>query len=264
MGRRTTYAPGTFCWIDLSTSDREDSKRFYGELLGWHFDDRPGAGGTFSMALVDGDPVAALVDQAPGEVEQRIPSHWNDYVSVDDAANVVARVDQLGGRALGDPFEAGDAGLIGAMIDPTGAAIFVWEPKQHIGAGRVNEPGCLAWNDLATDDVDAASRFYSELFRWKIEEIDTGGGPRYWTIGNEGSAAGRNGGMRELGPGEQGVPPNWVPYFATESVDATLARAEKLGGSTLVPATEVPTGKFAGVRDPQGAAFSLVEGEFDD
>ena len=35
MGTRTGYAPGTFCWVDLSTSDPEAAKAFYAELFGW-------------------------------------------------------------------------------------------------------------------------------------------------------------------------------------------------------------------------------------
>jgi predicted enzyme related to lactoylglutathione lyase len=264
MGRRMSYEPGTFCWVDLSTSDRDDAKRFYGDLLGWQLDDRPGAGGTFSMALVGGDPVAAIVEQAPEEVERSIPSHWNNHVSIADADAAVALARELGANVFGDAFDADGAGRIAAFADPVGAALCLWQPQEHIGASRVNEPGCLTWNELATSDVETASRFYSGLFGWDIEQVDTGGGPRYWTIGHEGAASRRNGGIRELGPAEDAVRPNWVPYFATESVDATVAKAEELGGSTLVPPMEVPTGKFAGIRDAQGAAFSIFEGDFDD
>ena len=58
MGTRTSYPPGTFCWVDLSTSDRDGARSFYDGLLGWAFDERPGAGGSFSMATVGGDAVA--------------------------------------------------------------------------------------------------------------------------------------------------------------------------------------------------------------
>ena len=60
------------------------------------------------------------------------------------------------------------------------------------------------------------------------------------------------------------MPPNWVPYFTATSIDDTLARTGELGGSTLVAATEIPAGRFAAVRDPQGAAFAIFEGAVDD
>jgi predicted enzyme related to lactoylglutathione lyase len=35
MGKRTSYAPGTFSWVDLATTDPDAAKSFYGELFGW-------------------------------------------------------------------------------------------------------------------------------------------------------------------------------------------------------------------------------------
>jgi predicted enzyme related to lactoylglutathione lyase len=55
-----------------------------------------------------------------------------------------------------------------------------------------------------------------------------------------------------------------VPYFTVESVGDTLARADELGGSTLMPATEIPAGRFPAVRNPQGTVFSIFEGYVDD
>ena len=55
-----------------------------------------------------------------------------------------------------------------------------------------------------------------------------------------------------------------VPYFTVGSVGDTLTRAGELGGSTLMPATEIPAGTFAELRDPQAAVFSIFEGDVDD
>jgi uncharacterized protein len=266
MGTRTSYAPGTFSWVDLATTDPGDAKRFYGELFGWELEDMPTGeeGGTYTMAKVDGEYVGALSEMQPQQREAGIPPYWFNYVTVASADQAADRAGELGGTVHAGPFDVLDAGRMAVVADPAGAMFGLWEARRHIGAGRVNEPGCFTWNELATSDVDGAISFYSGLFGWELEEIDTGGGPRYWTIRHEGAAAGRNGGIRALGPAEEGVPPNWVPYFGTESVEASLERASELGGSTLVPPMEVPAGRFAGVRDPQGAAFSLFEGEPDD
>ena len=35
MGERTSYAPGTFSWTELVTSDADAAKAFYTELFGW-------------------------------------------------------------------------------------------------------------------------------------------------------------------------------------------------------------------------------------
>ena len=42
MGTRTEHAPGTFSWVDLTTSDSTAAKDFYGGLLGWEFEDCQG------------------------------------------------------------------------------------------------------------------------------------------------------------------------------------------------------------------------------
>ena len=141
-----------------------------------------------------------------------------------------------------------------------------WEPRESVGAERVNDPGCVTSNELSTDDVERAAVFYSELFGWRIEEIDTGGGPRYWTIGHEGAAAGRNGGMRELAPAQQeaGVAPHWMPYFTVESATEAIATTDRHEGSLLAGPIDVPAGRFAVLGDPQGAIFAIFEGDVDD
>jgi hypothetical protein len=56
------------------------------------------------------------------------------------------------------------------------------------------------------------------------------------------------------------VPPNWTLYFQVDDCDATARRAKSLGGTLVVEPREIPNvGRFAVVRDPQGAVFSLYQ-----
>jgi predicted enzyme related to lactoylglutathione lyase len=264
MGTRTSYESGTFSWVELATTDRDDAKRFYGGMFGWECEDEARLGGDVStMARLDGAAVAGITDQSASQGPEASPS-WVSYVTVARAEESATRARELGGTVHAEPFDIGDAARVAVVADPTGASIGLWEARDSIGSERVNGPGCLTSNELATDDVDAASKFYRGLFGWAIEEVDTGGGPRYWLIHGEGALEGRNGGMRELGRPGEGVAPNWMPYFTTESAGKALARAEELGGSTLMPATQIPAGTIASVRDPQGAVFSIFEGDVDD
>jgi predicted enzyme related to lactoylglutathione lyase len=263
MGTRTSYAPGTFSWVDLSTTDPEAAKAFYSELFGWTYDDMPAGdeGGVYSMAQLGGDPVCALAELPPGDPG---PPRWNSYVTVESADAAAARAGELGGEAVLEPFDVLDVGRMAVLRDAVGAFFMVWEPRRHIGAARVNEVGCLTWNELGTPDVEAATPFYVQLFGWATEPMDTGGGPAY-TIVKVGERS--NGGIREQGPQEKegGVPPNWMPYFAVESADATAARAGELGANALMPPTDIPSGgRIAAIADPQGAAFAIWEGPLDD
>jgi uncharacterized protein len=266
MGTRAKYEPGTFCWVDLSTPDPDAAKRFYGELLGWEYDDQPVDGGVYSMARRYGADVAAIFDQEAEERAQGVPPHWNNYVSTDDADGAAARAQELGGAVLAEPFDVFDSGRIAVLSDPAGAVFCVWQPRDHIGAGHVNSVGCLTWNDLSTNDAEGAKAFYSELFGWDFEAVDTGGGPPYWTVRHAGAASGINGGMRELSPEETGagVPPNWMPYFTVESVPETIERAKASGGEALFGPAAIGAGTIAVLKDPTSAVFSVFEGEVDD
>jgi predicted enzyme related to lactoylglutathione lyase len=255
MGERTSYPPGTFSWVDLQTSDQDAAKAFYSGLLGWEYEEVPiGDGATYSMAKVQGHSVAAI---GPLQGEGR-PSHWNCYVTVADADASAARAKELGATLLTEPFDVFDAGRMAAFLDPQGAILSLWQAKENIGAGLVNVPGALTWNDLVSPDVEAAAPFYRDLFGWEIAEIPGAEG-QYWSITNGGRM---NGGMLPVLPGGH---PAWNLYFAVEDADAALARAGELGGGTVVGPMDVPNGsRFAVLRDPQDAVFSISAGPMDD
>jgi predicted enzyme related to lactoylglutathione lyase len=262
MGERTSHPPGTFSWVDLSTSDPAGAKGFYGELFGWEFDDQPvGDGIVYTMCRLDGGEVCALSEQQDQERSMGIPPHWNNYVTVDDVDARTAQASGLGGTVMAEPFDVLEAGRMSVVADPAAAVFSMWQPRNSIGATVVNVPGALTWNELATRDTEGAKRFYRGLFGWRLQDMDTGGGPAYAIIYNGERS---NGGIREQSEAEAGIPPHWLPYFAVETADAAVARAGELGGTVLMQPTTVPAGRFAAIADPQGAVFAVFEGEFDD
>ena len=262
MGERTSYPHGTFSWVENSTTDQGRAKSFYATLFGWDYDDSPvGDGIVYSMAELRDHYVAAVSPQMQNEREMGVPAHWNNYITVDDVDAVSARVEELGGTLHAPPFDVMDVGRMAALSDPAGAVVYFWQAKQHIGAGIVNEPGTLTWNDLATRDPEGALRFWSELLGWRFEQVSRD--PAYWVILNGERS---NGGMRALGDElPAATPAHWLPYFAVESIDATTATATEAGGRLHVPRTQVTErSAFAVLSDPVGAAFAIADGEFDD
>jgi predicted enzyme related to lactoylglutathione lyase len=254
MGERTSYPPGTFSWVDLQTSDQDAAKAFYSELLGWRYDDVPvGDGVTYSMAKLQDHSVAAIGGlQADG-----MPSHWNCYVTVADTDASAARAAELGATLLAEPFDVFDAGRMAVIADPQGAVLSVWQPNENIGAELVNVPGALTWNDLISPDMEASAAFYGDLFDWQIEEVPGSDG-QYWSIANDGR---RNAGMMPMPTGSH---PAWNLYFGVEDVDATVARAGELGGGVVMGPMDIPNGtRFAVLRDPQNAVFSVLAGPMD-
>ncbi|HEX3317280.1 MAG TPA: VOC family protein [Solirubrobacteraceae bacterium] len=257
MGERTQYAPGTFSWTDLSTTDQDAAKRFYAGVFGWEAQDLPVDENTvYSMQLLDGKPVAAISPQPQQQREAGVPPVWNSYVTVESADAAVDKAKELGGSAHAPAFDVMDAGRMGVLQDPTGAFFMVWEAKQTIGAGLVNAPGALSWNELATPDLDAAQAFYGGLFGWQFSSF--GGSEMPYFVIQNGDRS--NGGIRAPQPGE---PPYWLAYLGTDDTDASLAKVEELGGVRLTDAMDLPMGRIAVVRDPQGAVFALYSGQFE-
>jgi predicted enzyme related to lactoylglutathione lyase len=257
MGERTEHRHGTFSWTDLTTTDQPAAKAFYSGLFGWEAEDMPaGEGVVYSMMRLDGRYVGAISPQPQFMADAGAPPAWNSYVTVDDADAIADRAQQLGGATEGPPFDVFDAGRMAVLRDPQGAHVFAWQPRRHIGAELVNVPGALAWNELATSDLDAATAFYGELFGWSITPFE--GSPQPFSIRN-GDA--NNGGIRELD--QPGMPPHWLVYFGADDVAATSGRVQELGGTILVPPLEIPMGAMAVAQDPQGAVFALFAGEFE-
>src|SRR5919108_3402626 len=145
MGERTQYAPGTFCWADLATTDQEAAKAFYSGLFGWEADDMPaGEGVTYSMMRLDGKYAAAIAPQPQQQRDAGVPPAWSSYVSVESADEAADRAARLGATVHAPPFDVLEAGRMAVIQDPQGAFFMVWQPRDHFGAALVNAPGALS------------------------------------------------------------------------------------------------------------------------
>lgn len=252
VGERTSYAPGTFCWTDLGTPDPEGAIAFYSGLFGWESFLEPGPTGYMRMRTGGRDVCGIYgVPRGPGVVPA-----WTSWVSVEDADASVARALELGGGLVRDTLDVGALGRSGAVTDPQGAVVGLWEPREFLGAGVVNEIGAMVLNQLNTHDPAAAAEFYAALLGWEIDQVQSEPAP-YWGITNQGWL---NGGIMGLAPP---APPNWLVYFTSEDVDGSDALIVELGGAVVVPPMEIPGGRILVARDPQFAFFALYEGEVD-
>jgi uncharacterized protein len=255
MGERTSYAPGTFSWVELGTTDAAGAKTFYEGLLGWESVDFPiGDQGVYTMLRLDGRDVAALYEQSAGSG----PPRWLSYVTVADVDAAGARVRELGGSLLSDPFDVLDAGRMVVARDPQGAVFALWQAGRHIGAGRVNDVGCFCWNELETTDPAAATRFYGDLFGWRTRPVEGGDGYLVIEHGDR-----TNGAVSQLAEADGGGA-RWNVYFTVESADGAVRRIGELGGRVLAGPIDASVGRFVVAEDPQGAAFVLFEGDVDD
>jgi uncharacterized protein len=249
VGLRESHAPGTFSWTDLSTPDPAGAAAFYGALLGWEGEEVPaGPDASYWMMRVGGRDVAGMSAMREEQLAAGAPPAWLSYVTVEDAGAAAARVAELGGAVMLPAFDVLDAGRMALVRDPQGAIFALWQPRAHIGAGLVNDPGAMVLNQLNTSDPEAAARFYEGLFGWEITQV-TAEPQAYWGIQNGGSL---NGGMMALPP-ETPSPPHWLVYFTAADLDAAAEVIAGEGGAVMVPVTVIQSGRILVARDPQGA-----------
>jgi predicted enzyme related to lactoylglutathione lyase len=115
--------------------------------------------------------------------------------------------------------------------------------------------GAFSWYELTTSNRKEARAFYGKLLGWEFQDMEMGNG--IYTVINVGGLS--MGGITDIPPNAQGMPPGWGGYATVDDVDAAVARVAKLGGRVLMAPTDIPTvGRFATIMDPQGATLSLI------
>lgn len=250
----TNYPDGVFNWVDLSTTDIDGAKAFYGGLFGWFGDDIPlGDGAYYTMFRLDGHAVAGLTPMSDDMKAMGAPPVWVSYVKIDAIDAAAERAAAAGGNVFVPPMDVMDSGRMALLQDPTGAAFGMWSPRAFTGAELVNQPNTLVWNELQTRDLAAARTFYGRVFGWEGE--DSGG---YISFSSDGRSHCGTMPINEMFPAD--MPSHWAVYFMVEDIDAAAARVAALGGQVLAgPAPAGEMGRFIVARDPQGAVFHAIE-----
>jgi predicted enzyme related to lactoylglutathione lyase len=256
------HPPGTFCWIELGTTDQNAAKKFYSELFGWGINDVPmGPDSFYTMFQINGKDVGAAYQLMPDQVSQGIPPNWLSYVAVESADETAKAITATGGKIIKEPFDVFDIGRMAVVEDPTGGVFALWQAGTHIGVLVKNENNTFCWNELATRDVEVAKKFYATVFGWNPQT--KGEGPMQYTEISVNDSAGKTqpiGGMMAMTEEWAGIPPHWMVYFDVADCDASAATAQSLGGKVCVPPTDIPNvGRFSVLQDPQSAFFSIIK-----
>lgn len=259
MPEAASYSHGSFCWYEIASRDVEAVKPFYSGLLGYELVDTPmpGGEGTYTMVKLNGGDLGGLWQMSGPEFEG-VPPHWMPYVWVDDVHETAAKAQGLGATLLMPVMDVPGVGEMATLRDPTGAVFSIYHPKGHAGAANHGfDAGGVGWNELMTTDPDAARAFYTALFGWEAEAQDMGEFV-YTTFSINGQ--GVAGMMGMAGPDYEGVPPHWMVYVTVDDADTTASKSKTLGGELVVGPQDIPhIGRFAVLRDPSGATFSVMQ-----
>jgi predicted enzyme related to lactoylglutathione lyase len=245
---------GDFCWHEVNTRDPAGTVGFYGALLGATTTSMPMPHGDYSMLAVDGHTVLGVMP-LQGLAPDHVPTHWLGYVAVDDVDATTERAKQLGAQALVEPMDV-PIGRWSLVEHPAGgvAALFQADPGKTDGTNSFG-PGAVAWNHLATPDVEGAAAFWSGLLGWEAMPSPDGGadGSRRMTAHGRPVAGIMPSATKDDHPG-------WLAFIAVRDLADSLRRAIALGATQRTePLPVAGLGTVVVLADPQGALFAIGE-----
>ena len=113
-----------FVHIELSTSDHEAAKKFYGSLFDWKLQDTPMGPMTYTMINVGkGTGGGMMAKHMPEQ-----PTAWLPYVEVADVNKSLDKARASGGEVVVERTEIGPGmGSFGVIRDPQGGHLGLWE-----------------------------------------------------------------------------------------------------------------------------------------
>jgi predicted enzyme related to lactoylglutathione lyase len=139
---------------------------------------------------------------------------------------------------------------MGVIRDSVGSFVAIWQPGQHIGAELVNQSNTFGWNELAASDLAGARDFYQAVFGWGLDAAASSDNAALFTVDGRMVC-----GAHSAGEGEF---PAWSVWFGVDDCDASAAKVTELGGSIMMPPTDMDFGRGSVVADPQGAVFGIA------
>ncbi len=254
----TRFVNGAPNWLDVGTPDIDGAISFYGGLFGWQFQSAgPDAGG-YGFFQLSGRTAAGAMQTTP----EQGPPAWTVYFQSPGAEATSKTAEQAGGSVFFQPMDVMGEGHMAVLGDPAGAPFGIWQPGRTKGVDVAGDPGSLCWVELYTPDIARAAAFYDQVLGWETEGVPFPGGT-YTCVTPAG--AGQDamfGGLIPLAddPTEAESGAYWLPYFEVTDADATVSKAQQLGGTVRMPATDLEgVGRIAKLADPYGARFAVIK-----
>ena len=248
-----TKLQGRPVWIDLTTTDAERAKTFYGAVLGWTFEDMGAEFGRYHMVSSGAAVIGGQMGRVPELGEG--PDGWNVYLDTPDAKAPVDQAVADGGTVMVPPMPVGDLGTSGMVVDPGQGATGFWQSGTFEGTEVMAVAGAPCWFELFTGAYEASLDFYREVFGWEVATMSDTDQFKYSSNGADQDAVA---GIMAAVLGE-GHPAYWRTYLGVVDVDSTAQQIVELGGSVEGEIQDSPYGRFADVMDDQGARFVILQ-----
>jgi len=255
MSVATSTLLGRPLWYELMTTDMKAAEAFYGDVVGWKPAPYENARHPYTVFnRADSVGIGGVMTRPP---EVKAPPFWAIYIGAPKLEEVASEIKRLGGSAHTGVLDLPDIGRVQLMMDPQGAAFYIFEPSsEERRPETAPEIGDASWLELMTTDLNGAIRFYEQVFGWEpTESMDMGPMGKYQMFNRP---HGMIGGMMNKPAEMAHVPSNWQIYFRVPDVHTAAERVKAKGGTVLNGPMEVPGGDWiVNAADPQGAAFGL-------
>jgi uncharacterized protein len=121
IGATLVNEPGTVTWNELIT-DNPAAVSFYEQVLGVTTTTMDMGEGKYTMFQVGGKEVGGSMPPPMAGV----PNHWQVYFAVADADATAAKIKQLGGSIVAEPFDT-PIGRMAVAADPQGAVFSLFQ-----------------------------------------------------------------------------------------------------------------------------------------
>ncbi|MEM9317601.1 MAG: VOC family protein [Pseudomonadota bacterium] len=234
---------GQFVWTDLSSYDLGAARSDYAALFGWSIE----RGGSYDMARIAGQDVAALFTMPAPLAKIDMPSFWMSYVATGDLDGTVAKAMAQDGAILEVAPQAfnGDA-RIALIRDPAGAGFTLYEGPDI--ASPTGAAGQVMGRYHHSKDIQLIAAFYGDLFGWRFVPRATTPWPVYDIVHPGGAVIAQ---AEEVPPDVRGKFSYWMPSFGVASLEQAQAALAERGGTALSALGRTR----ALVADRQGAHF---------
>jgi len=245
------YTNNQFCWHGLISTDTDKAKAFYSEVMGWTLNEVQMGEDTATFFVNNDIPRAHLMDPPMAGV----PSHWNNYLRVDDVDARTQACADAGGNII-KPADDIPPGRFSVVQTPSGAIVSLFhEADETTAKNAPRDDGGVAWVELWSKDIQTDLAFLNKALGLTWSEMDMPNG-KYFLLENNGESI-HAGAMQSQDPN---TPACFALWFAVENVDETVTRSSNNGGNTIAPAFDVPgVGRLAILQDPAGGVFGVIK-----
>jgi uncharacterized protein len=249
----TEHHPGKVVWADLVTPNLAAAETFYSGLFGWTFKDLHTNDSDYGIALLDGRPIAGVLQKAI-TTDRRQPT-WLTFIAVQDvdAARRIAL--SHGAKSIYEAKTYPSRGRQAVLSDPQGAVFAMLASTSGDPPDYLAAPGEWIWSSVFVHNPAQAAGFYKTVFGYDAIDVPSDDANSQVVLSSDDYA---RAGISILQPGHR--LPHWLNFIRVVDAAASSAKAVALGGRVLVePYVDRDGGKIAVIADPTGAPIGLME-----